>query len=195
MALELIYDRTEEDTQRWNELATKLDTQGWGGLTASERTEWLSYLKGGYNHTDLNRVGNAVAHIGGRFLDLLPHLVEYRENYGVADDKLFHLPYVAADVNIDPKTNWKRGDPVWTDQAARYLADLSVLRGLLPLYLGAPKVPPDLVGLTIQEANDIERLLFDIDAEITATTQKVEKWVRDTATAWLYSGDNCSGEV
>lgn len=195
MALDLIYDRTAEDADRWYYLSTKLDTVGWRELTSEEQQEWLSQLKGGYNHTDLNRVGNAVAYLGGRFTDLLPHLVLYREGYNVADDPLFHLPYVTEDIAIKPKTDWKLGDPVWIDQATRYLADLSVLRGLLPLYAKAPAVPTDLVDLTVQEANDIEKLLVDIDAEITATTLKVEKWVRDTAAAWMYSGDILSGEV
>lgn len=195
MALDLIYDRTAEDADRWYYLSTKLDTVGWSGLTSEDQQEWLTQLKGGYNHTDMNRVGNAVVYLGGRFTDLLPHLVSYREGYNVADDLLFHLPYVAEDVAIKPKTNWALGDPVWIDQAVQYLADLSVLRGLLPLYAKAPAVPPDLVDLTIQEANDIEKLLVDIDAEITATTLKVEKWIRDTAAAWMYSGDIFSGEV
>ena len=195
MALDLIFDRTDADADRWYFLSTKLDTKGWTELTADERQEWLSNLKGGYNHTDMNRVGNAVAYLGKRFTDLLPHLVEYRESYIVADDPLFHLPYVAEDVAIRPKTDWELGDPVWIDQATRYLADLSVLRGLLPLYAQAPEVPDDLVDLTVQEANDIEKLLFDIDEEITATTERMEKWIRDTATAWFYSGDILSGEV
>ena len=195
MALDLIYDRTPEDADRWYYLSTKLDTVGWSGLTSEEQQEWLTQLKGGYNHTDMNRVGNAVVYLGGRFTDLLPHLVSYREGYNVADDPLFHLPYIAEDVAIKPKTNWALGDPVWIDQAVQYLADLSVLRGLLPLYAEAPAVPPDLVDLTVQEANDIEKLLVDIDAEITATTLKVEKWIRDTAAAWMHSSDIFSGEV
>ena len=195
MALNLIFDRTDTDADRWFYLSTKLDTKGWAGLTLDEQREWLTQLKGGYNHTDMNRVGTTMVYLGERFLDLLPHLVEYREGYSVADDPLFHMPYEAGDVDIKPKTDWELGDPVWIDQATRYLADLTVLRGLLPLYSKAPQVPEDLANLTVQEANDIERLLFDIDEEITATTAKVEKWIRDTVAAWMYSGDVLSGEV
>jgi len=195
VALNLIFDRTAADADTWYYLSTKLDAEGWSALTVEERVQWLSQLKGGYNHTDMNRVGSTTVYLGNRFTDLLQHLVTYRENYAVADDPLFHLPYVAEDVDINPKTNWSLGDPVWIDQATRYLADLSVLRGLLPLYAEAPAVPNDLAALSVQEANDIERLLYDIDAEITATTEKVEKWIRDTAAAWMYSGDIFSGEV
>ena len=195
MALELIYDRTEEDAARWRELSTKLDKQGWSALTQAEQLQWLTQLKGGYNYTDLNRVGIAVSYLGQCFRDLLTHLVDYRERYGAANDALFRLPYTAEDIAIRPKTDWALGDPVWADQAAQYLANLSILRSLLPLSSDVPQVPPDIADLTVQEANDIEKLLFDLDAEIAVTTKKVEKWIRDTAAAWVYSGDTCSGEV
>lgn len=191
----LIYNRTPEDAEKWAYLAKKLDTEGWSAMTAAEQAEWLTDLKGGYNHTDLNRVGTAVSYLGGRFTDLITHLFEYRGTYGVADDPLFHVPYTAADVSIDPKTDWIRGDQVWLDQAARYIADLSVLRGLIPLPEETPAVPPDVIDLTIDEANDIEHLLDIMDDEITALTALMEKWIRDTASAWFYSDDLLSGEV
>ena len=61
MALDLIYDRTAEDAEQWHYLTMKLDTEGWSSLTAEEQQRWLTQLKGGYNHTELNRGGNAGA--------------------------------------------------------------------------------------------------------------------------------------
>jgi len=191
----LIYDRTSADAERWNYLAKELDTEGWSAMTAEEQVEWMTDLKGGYNHTDLNRVGTAVAYLGGRFTDLITHLIEYRGIYGVANDALFRVPYVAKDVAIAPKTDWVRGDQVWMDQAARYIADISTLRGLLPLTNAFPPAPPDAIDLTIEEANDIEKLLSMLDDEITRVTGVLEKYIRDTAAAWFYSGDLLSGEV
>lgn len=191
----LIYDRTEADAERWLELASKMDSEGWSALTLAEQAEWLTDIKGGYNHTDLNRVGNAVAFLGGRFTGLITHLIEYRGVYGVANDALFRVPYVAADVAIDPKTDWALGDPVWLDQAARYIADISTLRGLLPLTDAFPPAPEDAVDLTVGEANDIERLLSMLDDEIDRVTALMEKWIRDTAAAWFFSGDLYGGEV
>lgn len=191
----LIYDRTSADAARWLELASKMDDRGWNALTAAEQAEWLTDIKGGYNHTDLNRVGTAVAYLGGRFTGLITHLIEYRGIYGVANDALFRVPYVATDVAIDPKTDWAHGDTVWMDQAARYIADISTLRGLLPLTSEFPPAPADAIDLTIEEANDIEKLLSMLDDEITRVTAMMEKWIRDTAAAWFYSGDLFGGEV
>ncbi len=196
MALDnLIYDRTEGDAERWLYLSRKLDTEGWAELTAAEKREWLTQLKGAYNYTDMNRVGSAVEYLGERFTSLITHLIEYRALYGVADDPLFRVPYTAADVDIDPKTDWSIGDNVWADRAARYLIDLTVVRGLLPLAADAPSVPSDMVDLTIGEANDIERLLVVIDEEITVVTARLEEYIRLTAAAWFFSGDLFSGEV
>ena len=196
MALDnLIYDRTEGDAERWLYLSRKLDTEGWAELTAAEKREWLTQLKGAYNYTDMNRVGSAVEYLGERFTSLITHLIEYRAAYGVADDPLFRVPYTAADVDIDPKTDWSIGDNVWAERAARYLVDLTVVRGLLPLAADAPPVPADMVDLTIGEANDIERLLVVIDEEITVVTARLEEYIRLTAAAWFFSGDLFSGEV
>ena len=195
MALDLVFDRTAADAERWNYLATKMDSHGWGALTSKEQAEWLTKLKGGYNHTDMNRVGTAVALLGVRFANLILYLVEYREMYGVANMPLFNVPYTSEDITIAPKTNWAEGDPVWADQATQYLANLSVLRELLPPPANTPRVPADLVNLTLDEANDIERLLYMVEEEITRVTLMMEKWIRDTAATWHYSGDLYSKEV
>lgn len=195
MALDLIYDRTDADAERWLYLSEKMDAEGFEALTVEEQTEWLTDVKGGYNCSDLNRVGNAVSYLATRFRALIPDLAAYVEAYGVADDPLFHLPYTLADVTVSPKTNWALGDYIRPNQAAQYLLNLTVLRALLPMPTGTPAVPTDMVGLTISEANDIERLLDMIDDEITRVTEMMEKWVRDTAAAWYYSNDPYSSEV
>lgn len=191
----LIYDRTPEDANRWQYLSTKLDTEGWAGLSLSEQREWLTDLKGGYNCSDLNRVGTAVEYLGGRFRDLITHLIVYRGAHDVASDPLFETPYVTADVAVFPKTDWQITDHVRASQAARFLNDLSVLRSLIPLPMTTPPVPPDLVDLTLDEANDIEKLLQIVDTEITLLTAKLEKWISDTSLSWMFSGEVFSMEV
>lgn len=195
MALDLIYDRTDADAERWLYLAEKMDAEGFEALTLAERAEWLTDVKGSYNCSDLNRVGSAVSYLAARFRDFIPNLAAYVAAYGLADDPLFHLPYEASDVTVYPKTNWALGDYMRPNQAAQYLLNLTVLRGLLPMPSNTPAVPPDMVDLTISEANDIERLLDIVDDEITCVTEMMEKWVRGTAAAWYYSNDSFSSEV
>ena len=84
---------------------------------------------------------------------------------------------------------------MYVSQAARYLADLTTLRSLLPLTSDFPLVPPDMVDLTLEEANDIEKLLSMLDTELTRVTDVLETYIRDTAAAWFYSGDLYGGEI
>lgn len=191
----LIYDRTQEDANRWQYLSTKLDTEGWAGLNPSEQREWLTDLKGGYSCSDLNRVGAAVEYLGGRFRNLITHLIAYRGEYGVASDPLFETPYITEDVAVFPKMDWQITDHVRASQAARFLTDLSVIRSLIPLPKATPTVPPDMVDLTLEEANDIEKLLQIVDTEITLLTAKLEKWISDTSLSWMFSGEVFSQEV
>ena len=191
----LIYDRTQEDANRWLYLSTKLDTEGWTGLSLSEQSEWLTDLKGGYNCSDLNRVGTAVEYLGGRFRNLITHLIAYHGEYGVASDPLFETPYITEDVVVAPKTDWQITDHVRASQAASFLTDLSTIRSLIPLPKATPAVPPDMEDLTFAEANDIEKLLQIVDTEITLLTEKLEKWIYDTSLSWMFSGEVFSQEV
>lgn len=196
MALDLIYDRTQDDADLWLKLVKKLDSGGWNSLTEEEQDLWLTSLKGSYNFTDLRRVSYAVLDLSDRFYELLTHIPDYRASYGVATDPFFGLPYVSEDVDeINPKTNWARGTIVKNTQMQQYLKDLRILRSLIPLPTFTPKVPSDMVNLTVDEANDIERLLDMIDDEITRVTAEMEKWVRDTAATWVYSNDPYCSEV
>ena len=116
--------------------------------------------KGTYNASDLNRVGNAMNYVADR------------------------LRAAGYDPHISPKTDWKDDD--WVDPAAQavYLGYLAELRSQFAVMQTTPPVPNDMEKLTYQEANDIEKILEDIDRLITNMTA-----------AWFYSGDIYSGEV
>lgn len=116
--------------------------------------------KGTYNASDLNRVGAAMNYVA---------------------DRLREQGY---DPHIGPKTDWKNED--WVDQAAQavYLGDLAELRKQFSMMASTPQVPADMEGLTYSGANDIEKILEDIDALLT-----------NISAGWLYSGEIYSGEV
>lgn len=192
---EMIFDRTQADADRWQELISKLDSGGWTSLTTAERSEWLTALKGAYNFTDLQRVSRSVDFLAERFVTLISHLVESRACHGVASDGLFAVPYSEDDVVVNPYLAWSRSTVVKDSNMKQYLADLRLLRELLTLPTDAPRVPPDMADLTIDEANDIEKLLFMVDVEISHTTDYKDKLIRDTADAWCFSGDLLSAEV
>lgn len=124
--------------------------------------------KGFYNATDLNRVGHNVS-----------YLTELLGGYG----------YV---VLASPKTDWQIGDIPSAAQMAAYLADLTAVRGAIAVLSTTPEAPERMGvsepgakdGLDAQKANDIERILQDVDWLIT-----------NMVAAYVYSGEVYSGEV
>ena len=132
----LIYDRTQADVTRWQ----RLQGNEFRNLTPSEQAEWMGGMKGSYNPVnDMNRVGLAVAYIAGLLAE-----------YG----------YI---VDVSPKTDWGIGDEPILAQLERYQADVATIRGVVGAFATTPEAPPDVYGLTWQEANDIEKILLDVD--------------------------------
>lgn len=159
-SLELITDRTQADVARAKYLTGLWDPeQGWTG-TPEELAEWLDGLKGAYNASDLNRVGAAVRYVS---------------------DRLTGCGYL---VQVAPKTDWTVADIPTAAQLAAYLADVAELRGKLAVLPTTPETPVDMIGLTYTEANDIEKILEDVDRLITLMMQ-----------SYYYSGELFAGEV
>lgn len=137
--LNLITDRTQADV----DYVARLSAKGWSGMTDSEKSEWLLGLKGSYNYTDLNRVGNAVTYVAGRLTD------------------------AGYFVPVSPKIDWTDSDIPKESDMQTYLEDVEILRSALTVLPETPEVPEDMEGLTYEEANDIERILLVVDDLIT----------------------------
>ena len=155
--MELITDRVQADVDRVAQLAGRVSA---GTATAAEQTEWASDLKGAYNASDLNRVGAAVAYVAGRLT-----------GYGYA-------------VSVSPRQDWQVADIPTQESMTAYLADVAALRGAIAVMNSTPTTPDSASGLTWREANDIERILLDVDELLTRM-----------AAAWFYSGELYAGEV
>lgn len=157
MDLDLITNRTQADVDRVTALAARVSA---GTATAAEKAEWAAPLKGSYNASDLNRVGAAVAYVAGRL-----------NGYGYA-------------VTVSPKLDWTVSDIPTAGQMAAYLRDVAALRGAIAVMASTPPTPDSANNLTWKKANDIEKILVDVDALLTKMAQ-----------AWFYSGDLYAGEV
>ena len=155
--MQLITDRAQADVDRVDQLAGRVSA---GMATTAEQTEWASDLKGAYNASDLNRVGAAVAYVAGRL-----------NGYGYT-------------VTVNPKQDWTGSDIPTAEQMAAYLRDVAALRGAIAVMASTPPTPDSASGLTWREANDIERILLDVDELLTRM-----------AAAWFYSGELYAGEV
>lgn len=116
--------------------------------------------KGFYNATDLNRVGAAVRYIADRFT---------AQGYGVA---------------VYPKTDWMASDIPTAAELETYRQNIAALRGVITVLQSTPETPASMAGLDYIKANDIERILLDLDALLT-----------NAAAAWYQSGELYAGEV
>lgn len=136
----LITDRVPLDVDRVRELAKKVNA---GTATLEELAEWNSIaLKGSYDYTDLNRVGDAVQHLAGILTSL------------------------GYDCPVRPKLDWSESGRGAPSDMAQYLQNVQTLRGILTLLPETPNVPADMEKLTWQEANAIEQILVDLESTI-----------------------------
>lgn len=139
--LHLITDRTQFDVDRVNALKKK----GWANMTAEERAEWESGMKGAYNCTDLNRVQSAVRYLRDRFAS------------------------VGYFVELSDARTWTAQDAPTKSELDAYLADVRAIRGVFEIFKTTPTVPDTMEGLTYIKANDIEQILLDVDRLLSHT--------------------------
>lgn len=190
----LIYDRTQADVDRVFTLKNKILTEGLNALSAEELAEYMAGMKGAYNYTDMNRVGQAVAYIADRMIALPTELETYREEREVADAPAYHVPYDADSVVVTAKTNWAMGDTPTQSVVAAYLADLYTLRKQITLPADAPAVPTSLNNLTFSVANDIEYLLYVIYQAFLEVESTLYRKIDYTVAMYAYAGISYSGE-
>ena len=138
----LITDRTAQDVDRVRVLAAK----AWQDMSAEERTEWLSPMKGSYNYTDLNRVEEAVAYVAERL------------------SKYSYLSFL-------PTTRiWSATDILTASDLSKYLNNVAMLRRAITVWASTPAVPSGN-GFGSNEANDLEQILVDVDLVLTRISQ------------------------
>ena len=117
----LVYDRTQADVERVFTLKNKILTGGLTALSVEEKAEYMAGMKGAYNYTDMNRVGQAVEYIADRMTSLPEELAAYRAEKGVADDPIYLVPYNPSSVVVSAKTDWAMGDTPTQSLVAAFL--------------------------------------------------------------------------
>lgn len=133
----LITDRSETDIIRWQMLRDK----GYSKMTQAERTEWdAANMKGAYNASDLNRVGEAL-------------------NY--MRDRLAEASYISP-YAFTAKTDWTAGNVPTAADLTFYLNCVSQIREAFSRYAATPPTPIDKGSLNYVEANNIEQIIVDV---------------------------------
>ena len=157
----LVTDRTEADASRCIELRDK----GWAAMTAAERAEWVAGMKGAYNASDLNRVASAMSYLSQRFAS------------------------AGYSVPVSSPTDWANGDILRKDDLDTYLDDLRRIRAALAVMDTTPSAPGSMDYLTWARANDIEKILADVDDLLTKIAGTVDLgWAIGIAHIGLYGG-------
>lgn len=152
----LVTDRTEADVSRYSELRDK----GWAEMTTAEKAEWVAGMKGAYNASDLNRVASAMAYLSQRFAS------------------------AGYSVPVSSPTDWANGDIPTKGDMDTYLDDLRRIRAALAVMDTTPSAPGSMDYLTWAKANDIEKILVDVDDALGRLLLSP-----------FYSGEIYSGEV
>lgn len=154
--LNLVYDRTQQDVDNLRELASKQ----LGNMTVDEITEWLKPHKGAYNYTDLNRVEAAVSYLAER-------LNQYGYGIGLLETKV-----------------WEMKDVPTLADMTRYLTNVRQIRFAFVTLDTTPAAPIAIDKMTYQTANNIERILHDVDMLLNNMIASMN-----------YSGETYGGEL
>lgn len=119
-------------TQEHVDLLKRLRKKGWSNLSADEQELWRSEAAmGAYNYTDLNRVETAVAQLATEM-----------------------------GLSLTTKTNWTVWDVPTQADMTRYLNNVFAVRDACPWEMDFPTLPDSMINLTIEVANNIERVLL-----------------------------------
>lgn len=155
MALDnLIYDRTIDNVQTIKDLS-KIRYQD---MTTEQRQSWIDNIKKGcYTYVDLNRVEDAVAYLDDRL-----------KKSGISCD-------------IELGKTWLKDDIPTIQDMQRYINNIINIRKL-NIVLDTTPPSPERVNIDYIEANNIERILHDVDLMLVELTQQ-----------YLYSGEFYSG--
>lgn len=134
----MVTDRTQADLDLWRDLQKK----GYAAMTDAEKELWDSgIMKGAYNASDLNRVGEA-----------LNYLLEALANIG----EISRDAFVA-------KTDWDVTDIPTAEELSAYLSYVAIIRSATEHFANTPLVPADTGTLNYSGANDIEKILLDAE--------------------------------
>lgn len=169
----LIYDRTQADVTRRDALAAK----GLSGMTEAELAEWRAGMKGAYNATDLNRVTDALHYLQeeltgyGYAVTVAPIVIHHSVIHWVTDENGQVIVDEEGYATIDhieewDDTTWIEWDIPTIQQMQTYLNNVAAIRGVLDVFENTPQTPPTMNKLTFQRANDIEKILSDVQKAI-----------------------------
>lgn len=133
--LNLVYDRTADDVAE----ALRLTQKAFAGtLTDEEKTVWLAGTKGTYGAIDMDRVAAAVSTLSG-------------------------LLNAAGYKNEVSAQNFVEGEDSTDEKYTVYLSNVRTLRDAIAVRASTPELPAADAKLDYVGANNIEKILADLN--------------------------------
>lgn len=184
----LIYDRSQADVTDVIAIKKKILEGGLSSLTTTEKSAYMAGMKGAYNYTDMNRVGEATKYVADRMTALPAIIKTYREAKGVADADMFDVPYDPSDIAVTGKSTWTMSDIPTSNDLTTYLSDIRLLKSKVTLPPTVPSLPVNMAYLTVSGANAIEQTLAAIDTAVTDLDSELKSKIDNAANAFRYTG-------
>lgn len=182
---DLIYDRNSSDRDR----VLFLREKGWANMTAAERSEYLTSMKGAYNSSDANRVGQAVEFLRDYLNGVQAALDAHRALYGVAADTIFNTTWGKLALTV--KTDWTTGDIPTPAQLTVYLQNVDDVSAAITI---TRHLPSGMDNLTVQGANEIEHVLEAEYAAGLSFEADKKALIERTAQSWFTCGEVYCGD-
>lgn len=184
----LITDRTQADVD-WVKRVISGDFYRGGGLrptrngsfnpSATLRAEYMAGMKGAYNYTDLNRVGNAVLFIKDRVQSLLDGIDVYNQSHPERRFSTQIRGSLLSQIH-DVKTDWSVEDIPNQIQMNTYVSNVrSLITAVFAMQASImlQKVPKTMNALTYVEANGIEHALVVANDRVGAVEAQFEAFI------------------
>nr|DAQ29838.1 MAG TPA: hypothetical protein [Caudoviricetes sp.] len=149
----LITDRTQDDVDTF----AKLAKMRWQDMSDAERATFNAG-RGDYSADAMNRVGEAVNYLVARVNAAGGRIRSFNRTYGAAEE-------------------------ITESSSAEYLSAIATVRAAVAVFETTPAVPDSLAGLDYVKANNIEKILKDVDTLLT-----------NAQLAIIYSGEVFAGE-
>lgn len=111
--------------------------------------------KGGYDYTDMNRVTQALEDLDSRI-----KAAGYSSGY---------VPVMVNHLDGTVSTQWMEDDEdIRADKIEAYRANVERIRNALAVLASTPQAPNDMENFRWSEANNMEKILFDLDALLSS---------------------------
>lgn len=180
----LITDRTQTDA----DLAVRLEAGEYDEFTQDEKDLYDAGLKGAYKAADMNRVGQAVLFLETYLNGVQAALDAHRALYGVAPDSAFDVTW--GPLSLTVKIDWTDADEPTPAQLTAYLQNVDDVTSCITI---TRQLPSGIDNLTIQGANEIERVLIaEYEAGLDFEALK-KQMIENTAAIFIRSGEYNSG--